>query len=60
MCEPEKNKDDSHVAAHKLARLMERELRLNDGLISAPTLRLFIKQYWSRVAKHAHDIHDQE
>lgn len=45
-------------AGYELARLMERQLGYQEGRIDSVALRLFIRAYWSRVSKLAHEIHD--
>jgi hypothetical protein len=45
-------------AGRQLARLMERQLGYVEGHIDSVALRLFIRAYWSRVSKFAHEIHD--
>lgn len=48
-------KPDGDNAAHELSALMDRVLDVD---IDAVTLRLFILAYWKRIAKLAHEIHD--
>ena len=45
-------------AATDLARLIERELDYNEGHIDPIALRLFIQNYWKRLAALAHAIHE--
>ena len=66
MCDEPKNKNEgisdtisAERAGRELARLMERQLGYIDGHIDSIALRLFIRAYWSRVARLARVIHDE-
>jgi hypothetical protein len=52
-------KIDAKESSRQLARLMERQLGYVEGHIDPIALRLFIRAYWSRVHKWAHEIHDE-
>ena len=61
MCDPKGfDKTAGHTAAYSLARFLERELDLSEGIIDGSELRSFIRDNWSRVTIMAHTIHEAE